>query len=451
MAKSLQVTVTNPDDLNTLQGELVTQNYNLEILGLKNPADFRKFSKSLMMLDRILKETNDKVDNGLKEKLNKGSYNGDAGDLKREIDGKEPAFSKNSGFNKEKTDEYKVGTDTDKVFTQKGANDLYKEVEKDIRNIDLSGKTDKGRYEGSAQDLKDEIDKKVNKSGDTMTGTLNIDNNDGALFNVITKNTQGGFGSINGNSIYMINRISNKSIELFNDGGGKYPAGNLVVGDKKELVEAINYLYKKDGYGSYRIDGQGSLDSIEPYSGTFFYYDTNLVPYTGSAYGYALNLKYTAGKKGGAQIVIGDINALSNKIKILARVGVTNLTKKTDWVELYHSGNLNPNDILINSEEVMDSSGNAQKKAYTLTQPLSDKYNFINVQFSQSDKTSIRVVRYPMKFIKYGETSFMGNGVGGATEFGLLIINSKTQVTYMKDFVEGNNQCHVTKIWQSYV
>lgn len=104
MAKSLQVTVTNPDDLNTLQGELVTQNYNLEILGLKNPADFRKFSKSLMMLDRILKETNDKVDNGLNKKLNKGSYEGDADDLKREIDGKEPAFSKKSGFNLDKSD-----------------------------------------------------------------------------------------------------------------------------------------------------------------------------------------------------------------------------------------------------------------------------------------------------------------------------------------------------------
>ena len=88
MEKSLQVTVTNPDDLNTLQGELVTQNYNLEILGLKNPADFRKFSKSLMMLDRILKETNYNVDNGLNKKLNKGTYEGDADDLKREVDNK---------------------------------------------------------------------------------------------------------------------------------------------------------------------------------------------------------------------------------------------------------------------------------------------------------------------------------------------------------------------------
>ena len=133
MAKSLQVTVTNPDDLNTLQGELVTQNYNLEILGLKNPADFRKFSKSLIMLDRILKETNDKVDNGLKTKLDKGSYGGDADDLKREIDGKEPSFSKNTGFNKEKTDNYNEN-DTNKLFTQKGAYNLNKELQQNINN-----------------------------------------------------------------------------------------------------------------------------------------------------------------------------------------------------------------------------------------------------------------------------------------------------------------------------
>ena len=222
MAKSLQVTVTNPDDLNTLQGELVTQNYNLEILGLKNPADFRKFSKSLMMLDRILKETNDKVDNGLKTKLNKGSYGGDADDLKREVDnkvskagdtmtgalilngpnanqltiqvngknvgqviagvdnaigiynitnahymklngdgttiihannlhtiskevisainelkistdGKEPAFSKKSGFNKDKTSVF-TERDSDKLFTQEGAYNLNKELQRNIDN-----------------------------------------------------------------------------------------------------------------------------------------------------------------------------------------------------------------------------------------------------------------------------------------------------------------------------
>lgn len=82
-------------------------------LKLKKPdyengvADIRIFNENWDILDEASKkienemtETNDKVDNGLKTKLDKGSYGGDADDLKREIDGKEPAFSKNTGFNK---------------------------------------------------------------------------------------------------------------------------------------------------------------------------------------------------------------------------------------------------------------------------------------------------------------------------------------------------------------
>ncbi|WP_270749659.1 hypothetical protein [Fusobacterium hominis] len=65
-----------------------------------------------------------KVDNGLKTKLDKGGYGGTAQDLKREIDGKEPAFSKKSGFNKDKTSVF-TERDSDKLFTQEGANDLY--------------------------------------------------------------------------------------------------------------------------------------------------------------------------------------------------------------------------------------------------------------------------------------------------------------------------------------
>lgn len=77
-----------------------------------------------------------KVDNGLKTKLDKGSYGGDADDLKREIDGKEPSFSKNTGFNKEKTDNYNEN-DTNKLFTQRGANLLHADLK---NNIDINAK-----------------------------------------------------------------------------------------------------------------------------------------------------------------------------------------------------------------------------------------------------------------------------------------------------------------------
>lgn len=48
--------ITDEQELNTSIEELVTENYALEVLGLKNPADFRKFSKSFMKLDKFLKE-----------------------------------------------------------------------------------------------------------------------------------------------------------------------------------------------------------------------------------------------------------------------------------------------------------------------------------------------------------------------------------------------------------
>lgn len=51
--------ITDEQELNTSTEELVTENYALEILGLKNVADFRKFSRSFMKLDEIVKGIED--------------------------------------------------------------------------------------------------------------------------------------------------------------------------------------------------------------------------------------------------------------------------------------------------------------------------------------------------------------------------------------------------------
>ena len=48
--------VTDENQLNTEIDDLITEDYALEILGLKNPADFRKFSRSLMKLSKIVKK-----------------------------------------------------------------------------------------------------------------------------------------------------------------------------------------------------------------------------------------------------------------------------------------------------------------------------------------------------------------------------------------------------------
>ena len=61
--------VRNEADLDTLLDEnLVTEDYALEVLGLKNIADFRKFSRSFMKLSKIVKG----IDDSNNEKLDKG-------------------------------------------------------------------------------------------------------------------------------------------------------------------------------------------------------------------------------------------------------------------------------------------------------------------------------------------------------------------------------------------
>lgn len=54
--------VKNEEELNTLIAEdLITENYALEILGLKNVADFRKFSRSFMKLSKIVFKNENRV------------------------------------------------------------------------------------------------------------------------------------------------------------------------------------------------------------------------------------------------------------------------------------------------------------------------------------------------------------------------------------------------------
>lgn len=69
--------ITDEQELNTAIGDLVTEDYALEILGLQSIADFRKFSRSFMKLSKIVKEVETNVDNNLDEKLDKGAVSSD--------------------------------------------------------------------------------------------------------------------------------------------------------------------------------------------------------------------------------------------------------------------------------------------------------------------------------------------------------------------------------------
>lgn len=77
-----QIKEITDNDLDTGR-DLVTENYELEILTLKDKVDLRRFSRAFLKVDKLLK-------NIFSNKLDKGEYGGNAQDLKNEIDRKLP-------------------------------------------------------------------------------------------------------------------------------------------------------------------------------------------------------------------------------------------------------------------------------------------------------------------------------------------------------------------------
>ena len=75
-----QIKEITDNDLDTGR-DLVTENYQLEILTLKDKVDLRRFSRAFLKVDKLLK-------NIFSNKLDKGLYGGNAQDLKNNIDTK---------------------------------------------------------------------------------------------------------------------------------------------------------------------------------------------------------------------------------------------------------------------------------------------------------------------------------------------------------------------------
>lgn len=125
---------------------------------------------------------------------------------------------------------------------------------------DIDSKLDRGTYQGNAQDLKDEIDGKVSKSGDTITGKLIVNDRiytdrsiacnmklnstwvagleaiyDGERTSMI------GFYNENGilDYTYLGGVIGEFNMKLYANGNAYIKAKNLKT-NSKEIVEAIN-------------------------------------------------------------------------------------------------------------------------------------------------------------------------------------------------------------------
>ena len=136
------ITDENKNELDTSQEEKITENYALEILGLKDIADFRKFSRSFMKLDKIVKDLENNTTTEFNKKLNKGE------NLETEYD-----------------TAVKIVTELKKK--QNKEDSTLKTVAKTIVaaiNELFTNKLEKGGYSGTAQNLLTEISKIASKS-----------------------------------------------------------------------------------------------------------------------------------------------------------------------------------------------------------------------------------------------------------------------------------------------
>ena len=149
------------------------------------------------------------------------------------VDGKESAFEKKSGFNLDKTDN--AINDTNKLFTAKGA-----------------------------YNLKNEVDTKVSKSGDTMTGDLDINSGLNET-NVRLRHKNGSYGAVTKQEdrLLLWNAQSSRAVTLFDSGDVVIPANNLKT-NNKEVISSINELYTdKFNVSGGTIHGKVSIDAKE--------------------------------------------------------------------------------------------------------------------------------------------------------------------------------------------
>jgi hypothetical protein len=210
------------------------------------PNDFvdvaKHISENYDKLDENAKTNNDTLANLKSNKLDKGTYLGKASDLKTEIDTKldKGTYSGNASD---------LNTEIDKIAstTQLGRIKVGTNLRIDSSGflhgnpaVDISGKLDKGTYSGNAGNLKAEIDGKVSKSGDTMTGTLTISDSKHSevVFNNIDMAAIG--YNLDGKFAYF-RAAGGTGLYIYKNNAATLQANNLNT-KNKEVVAAINEL-----------------------------------------------------------------------------------------------------------------------------------------------------------------------------------------------------------------
>lgn len=141
-----------------------------------------------------------------------------------------------------KTDKGSVVTDVfEPNFTKLDQN--AEATNRTLTNLS-NNKLNKGTYSGNATTLKTDIDNKVSKSGDTMTGVLTISNS--KYPEVVFNNAElAAVGySVDGKSAYL-RATKGTGLKIYEDNTATLQANNLNT-KNKEVVAAINELNEQD-------------------------------------------------------------------------------------------------------------------------------------------------------------------------------------------------------------
>lgn len=143
------------------------------------------------------------------------------------------------------------------------------EVER-IKATGIDIKLDKGTYQGNAQNLKDEIDKKLSKTGGTVTGKVNF-NITGTSMEFYNNGVSSGAIGVAQTAFALYNPISKATFNMNNDGTFRLDAKNMPTVSKEvggAINELSNYIIGDSGIPQIRfiqnaglkIKGEGYID-----------------------------------------------------------------------------------------------------------------------------------------------------------------------------------------------
>ena len=267
--------ITDENQLNTEVDDLITEDYALEVLGLKNPADFRKFSRSFMKLSKIVKDI-ENVSNKVASKTELGRVKiGD--NLTITEDG---VLSGNPEYTHPTQAGYKhipAGGTTGQVLKNNGDGSA------EWGTLDIKDKLDRGNLPATIPDGKTIYDLLenngginidtallyLNDAGTKTQGKVYFDRNKKGLFECIQTTT-----STTNSTTYFVD-ISNKASSDRLAKLNKVSFSNIITGECEDLISGSTFNFLEDVPNGSLLYAATGLTSDSTYTKSFFIFNKN--------------------------------------------------------------------------------------------------------------------------------------------------------------------------------